>query len=394
LADGTQFIGNFENNVLQGSGKIVWPNKSATEGYWRNGDFFGREINLPDGAIFSGTIQTSLILGNKFRPLPIGKGTLVDQNGNAYDGTFDNHRPEGHGVYLYIDDMKKYIGKFYCGRFISAAPTLSAQELTEDQRRERQHQPADGAPCTVNPPPHMQINGLVRLDLIDGSNFYGYLLNNKFEGWGRFESSNGTVYEGLWSNGMRNGQGTQTAYIDGQVISSYTGNWKNDDWKEEGTYQQGDISVKHHWSKKLNVEPVSENPAKITQISTGLTMLVPLQGTSPRDKITVTASGNGSGIAQKEYDVDKLRINGRAIKWMTGVIGMAKQIIEALLEANLENSIAKPDPNEIPEEYREIIEFIESEIEMGSEIEAYFEQTINELFQTEKMKELLAQQHT
>ncbi len=62
----------------------------------------------------------------------------------------------------------------------------------------------------------------IRLD--NGATYVGTLdANSKFSGKGIYTYPDGSVYDGLWENGLRSGTG-KMMWADG---SQYIGNWKN-----------------------------------------------------------------------------------------------------------------------------------------------------------------------
>jgi hypothetical protein len=63
--------------------------------------------------------------------------------------------------------------------------------------------------------------------------FTGTLVNNKREGFGKYEFPNGNVYEGEWKNNSIHGRGIMN-YKSGN-ISFYNGEWKNNKWNGIGT---------------------------------------------------------------------------------------------------------------------------------------------------------------
>jgi hypothetical protein len=95
-----------------------------------------------------------------------GKGKLVLENGDIYEGNWKNGKKSGHGIYLYLSGLK------YNGNW-------------EDDRM-------DGAGSLIFP---------------DGSLYYGDFSKGTITGAGTFRYSDGAVYEGGWKNGKWNGKG-------------------------------------------------------------------------------------------------------------------------------------------------------------------------------------------
>lgn len=95
-----------------------------------------------------------------------GKGRLVLENGDIYEGYWKKGVKSGHGIYIYADGMK------YNGNW-------------ENDR----------------------MNGIGSLMLPDGSFYYGEFKNGQMTGVGMFRYSDGAVYEGEWKEGMWHGKG-------------------------------------------------------------------------------------------------------------------------------------------------------------------------------------------
>lgn len=116
------------------------------------------------------------------------------------------------------------------------------------------------------------ISGAAECYLSDGSLYYkGNLLNNKFEGNGTQYASNKSIFEGIFKNGLRNGNGKIT-YPDNSYL---TGSWKED--KIEGNAQYYDANTKQTSNRvykngKLEQETktnaLTDNNSSVKPIST------------------------------------------------------------------------------------------------------------------------------
>ena len=67
----------------------------------------------------------------------------------------------------------------------------------------------------------------------DNGTYTGTLVNGERHGRGRYEFSNGDVYDGSWVNGQRTGSGT-LRFADGGV---YSGEWLKDEIHDHGRYR-------------------------------------------------------------------------------------------------------------------------------------------------------------
>ena len=120
------YEGDFVDELFNGFGKIYSLNNLKYEGNWKNNlqEGYGIE-HYPDGSYYSGTFKK----GKKH-----GKGKFVFKNGDIYEGDFDNEEMTGWGLYKRVDgriyygmvknhfidgigifiwkDNKKYIGEY------------------------------------------------------------------------------------------------------------------------------------------------------------------------------------------------------------------------------------------------------------------------------------------
>lgn len=125
---GVFFEGNFLNEVLHGQGKIIIKESGehgrdeiiegifengklkegkiidlredvVSEGTFENGKLKKGKINFQDGRMFQGTFDT-----DKFRTLI--KGKITDVQGNIYEGSFKNNKLENIGKITYKDGIE------------------------------------------------------------------------------------------------------------------------------------------------------------------------------------------------------------------------------------------------------------------------------------------------
>ena len=66
----------------------------------------------------------------------------------------------------------------------------------------------------------------------DSKTYVGDFISGVFEGWGTLHILGGEKYEGEWKNGKKSGEGTYY-YPFGNI---YTGEWKDDKRNGKGTY--------------------------------------------------------------------------------------------------------------------------------------------------------------
>lgn len=144
---GMRYIGEYQNGVPNGNGKIYFTDNNYYEGEWAdgtpqgygiwvnddvryegffadgkphgNGKFFGMngtqiEGNFSRGTITDGTFyfpSGDKYIGHLMDLLPYGQGTGYFSSGDKYVGLWKNGIKEGKGTYYYKDG-KSYVGEF------------------------------------------------------------------------------------------------------------------------------------------------------------------------------------------------------------------------------------------------------------------------------------------
>ena len=72
--------------------------------------------------------------------------------------------------------------------------------------------------------------------------YEGTLHNDLPDGLGKATETDGTVYDGQWRAGMREGYGSET---DGVTGVQYIGEWHEDVWEGDGILSYGDTGRYH-----------------------------------------------------------------------------------------------------------------------------------------------------
>lgn len=186
LASGAKYYGPLKNKVLEGLGRLVWPNGDHYEGGFHNGLMSGKGV---------------LVRGNNTRyegemadGLPNGQGSLTTAGGMHYEGHFANGYPDGKGRMQWED------GSVYEGDF-------------------RQGEPG----------------GQGRLTRVDGSVYVGSMKNGLFDGQGDFREGSGASFKGTFSNG-----GIVSGVWEDGRHRRYEGGFKHWHFDGKGTYTDGD----------------------------------------------------------------------------------------------------------------------------------------------------------
>ena len=155
------YEGDFVDELFDGFGKIYSLNNLKYEGNWKNNlqDGYGIE-HYPDGSYYSGMFKK----GKKH-----GKGKFVFKNGDVYEGDFDNEEMTGTGLYKRID------GRIYYGMVKN----------------------------------HF-IEGIGVFIWNDNKKYIGEYKNELKDGFGIFYTNDGRSYSGFWKAGKQDGYGIVT----------------------------------------------------------------------------------------------------------------------------------------------------------------------------------------
>ena len=155
------YEGDFVDELFSGFGKIYSLNNLKYEGNWKNNlqEGYGIE-HYPDGSYYSGMFKK----GKKH-----GKGKFVFKNGDIYEGDFDNEEMTGWGLYKRVD------GRIYYGMVKN----------------------------------HF-IEGIGVFIWKDNKKYIGEYKNELKDGFGIFYTNDGRSFAGFWKAGKQDGYGVIT----------------------------------------------------------------------------------------------------------------------------------------------------------------------------------------
>ena len=158
------YEGDFIDELFNGFGKIYSLNNLKYEGNWKDNlqEGYGIE-HYPDGSFYSGMFKK----GKKH-----GKGKFVFKNGETYEGDFDNEEMTGWGLYKRTD------GRIYYGMVKN----------------------------------HF-IEGIGVFIWKDNKKYIGEYKNELKDGFGIFYTNDGRSYSGFWKEGKQDGYGIITNNI-------------------------------------------------------------------------------------------------------------------------------------------------------------------------------------
>ncbi|KAL0344677.1 UNVERIFIED_CONTAM: Phosphatidylinositol 4-phosphate 5-kinase [Sesamum radiatum] len=182
LPDGESYSGSLLGNVPEGSGNYIWSDGCKYEGEWRSGMRHGYgKLRWPSGALYEGEFSGGYMHGSGMytRPdnmtykgrwrlnLKHGLGYQNFPNGDVFEGSWIQGTPEGPGKYIWSS------GNVYVGNMKSG-----------------------------------KMSGKGTLTWISGDSYAGSWLNGMMHGFGIYTWSDGGCYVGTWTRGLKDGKGT------------------------------------------------------------------------------------------------------------------------------------------------------------------------------------------
>ena len=191
---------NDKNNLnqnLDGFGKYIDENGNYYEGYFNNGELNGegKIIKIKENNNDKSINSTKKIINkvtymgsiNNFKKEGFGKETCYEY---IYEGNFHNDMKNGKGKINFVNN-----GDYYEGIFTNDKISGYGKYIWNNK-----HQYIgdfiDG-----------EMNGKGKYIWPDGSEYDGEYVNNKREGKGKFNLSNGVIFEGIFHNGKPKGKG-------------------------------------------------------------------------------------------------------------------------------------------------------------------------------------------
>ena len=237
---GESYTGTWENDIMNGSGKMKWPGLGEYEGDFVKGKREGHgtftwtyEGTPEDGAplLFEGDWAAdkigksgTLILngigtyeGEFSRQVRNGTGTFTWLNGDIYSGKWANDAITGAGV-LTLADGTVLDGTFSKGTLTKGTITYAVIGGT-----------------AVRPVQGGKAQDSVSITYQDGTVVTGKLKSYEFAGNVNITYSTGDTYVGTLKSGLKDGKGTYTW----KSGAHYVGEWKADKISGTGKYYYG-----------------------------------------------------------------------------------------------------------------------------------------------------------
>jgi len=229
-------------------------------------DFAASPLNVTEFA--NGQYQGDLVDGKRH-----GKGKLIYNNGNCYDGTWENDQRHGEGTFVGTTSN-------YQGFFLNDVRHGYGKEKWEDSNQyegnyenDKKHghgrfQWPDG--CVYDGGfLENRVHGEGKFTWKDGRKYRGDWVSDKMHGYGTYNWPDGRSYEGEYMNDMKHGFGS-FIWADGR---KFTGTWAQSRQHGHGVFRTADGSErKGTWRNgrrdrwinddSENSEDTTENPIK------------------------------------------------------------------------------------------------------------------------------------
>jgi clan AA aspartic protease (TIGR02281 family) len=181
--DGTNYVGGWNDDELNGQGTFTWPDGTEYVGEFRDNKFNGKgSYTSPDGWKYVGEYRDDK---------RNGQGTLTSPGGQKYVGEFRDGKKSGRGT-MTFPDGGKYVGDWSDGTY-SGQGTLTSPDGTKYVGEYR-----DG-----------DRNGQGTYTWPGGQKYVGYWRGGRMNGQGTLTLSDGAKYIGAWRADKKHGQGRE-----------------------------------------------------------------------------------------------------------------------------------------------------------------------------------------
>ncbi|MBC3957126.1 C13 family peptidase [Pseudomonas triticifolii] len=234
LADGGRYRGDVVDGLLQGRGRIDYPNGSWYEGQFDHGMRQGAgELHASNGDIYKGGFEQGLYSG---------QGRLTTRSGATYVGGFRLGLRDGEGTQK--DKGMLYRGQFKAGVY-EGPGRLELEDGSQFQGLFANGRPnGEGVRSDASGNQYSgtfvdgQLQGNGSFSSADGDQYVGRFRNNQLDGTGRYENSDGDVWSGEFREGALTGKGE----LIGSDGSRYQGEFNNWRFSGQGRLQLPDGS--------------------------------------------------------------------------------------------------------------------------------------------------------
>ncbi len=237
LPDGGRYRGEIVDGLLQGEGRIDYPNDSNYRGIFKDGQWHGRGVwQGANGDRYEGEFKEGLF---------DGQGRFSYATGGVYEGQFQQGSLNGKGRYTepglsyegeFKDDLYHGSGKLestdggaYEGAFVAGQPNGEGTR-------------SDAGGTFIGRFEQGSLNGDGVYRGSDGEHYIGQFQDDQFHGLGRYEDAIGNVWKGNFEQGELSGDG-EYAGVDGTRYSGLFKRWQyhglGDLSQPDGTHYSG-----------------------------------------------------------------------------------------------------------------------------------------------------------
>jgi len=228
-----------DDGKKHGKGTLIWDNGDMYEGLWKNDE-------------------------------RCGEGKIVFQNGDVYEGTWENDTANGKGVFRFsngdfYEGEWRFSYKHGYGKWTSKNGDVFEGNWRMDKRNGKGKKVFANGDVFEGYWKDGQKLGTGMLTYINKDVYEGELKDYKKNGKGKMLFANGDQYDGDWMNDKKNGKGTFTWKNGGQYkgewkddrkngkgefffeTNYYSGDWKDDKKNGKGKFTFGDYTYDGDW---------------------------------------------------------------------------------------------------------------------------------------------------
>ena len=208
-ADGSKYVGTFEDGEMSGVGVKTWANGKTYKGNWARGLFHGRgELISVDGDVYTGEFRNGMFHG---------KGRRCWASGDVYNGRWRDGVRSGRGV------LRRSDGFTYKGDWVDGVVHGEGECLWDDAHPQKRYQgefqdgTRQGRGCLETKEGVVYKGQFVRDECVsgqmilpNGSMYEGELKEWFPEGSGTAHYNDGTSFQGEWRRGIPRGPGERS----------------------------------------------------------------------------------------------------------------------------------------------------------------------------------------
>lgn len=227
LADGAIYDGEMADGIIQGKGRMTWPNGDRYEGHFLDGLFHGQgKYEWKQGGSYEGGYKLGVMQGT---------GTLISANKSKYVGELFNGELNGRGIYTTADN-RVYDGDFVDGNFSGQgsysddAGNKHSGAFVDWVYQGKGENSSQYLGRTIGNFVKGKLEGPGEFFGEDGSIYKGEFKNGSFSGQGHYTSAAGDIYQGLFEYGQFHGKGNLTFAMPLDNRSHISGIWRRGDF--------------------------------------------------------------------------------------------------------------------------------------------------------------------